>query len=99
MRLSPTSSMGSRKHLRTVLAVLFRLFLSAAVKKSEYSHQTRLFSGYFFSAQEKSDSSDAGKESSSDAGPDGQDASSPSSSKTKESTPGYEEKVVRTLFV
>uniref|UniRef100_A0A665UCV8 SWI/SNF related, matrix associated, actin dependent regulator of chromatin, subfamily a, member 5 n=1 Tax=Echeneis naucrates TaxID=173247 RepID=A0A665UCV8_ECHNA len=41
---------------------------------------------------EKSDSSDAGKESSSDAGPDGQDASS-SSSKAKDIAPGYEEKV------
>uniref|UniRef100_A0A665UE28 SWI/SNF related, matrix associated, actin dependent regulator of chromatin, subfamily a, member 5 n=1 Tax=Echeneis naucrates TaxID=173247 RepID=A0A665UE28_ECHNA len=46
----------------------------------------------FFSIQEKSDSSDAGKESSSDAGPDGQDASS-SSSKAKDIAPGYEEKV------
>lgn len=44
--------------------------------------------------QEKSDSSDAGKESSSEGGADAQDASSSSSSKTKESTPGYEEKVV-----
>ncbi|XP_069545380.1 SWI/SNF-related matrix-associated actin-dependent regulator of chromatin subfamily A member 5 isoform X1 [Brachyistius frenatus] len=44
-------------------------------------------------AEEKSDSSDAGKESSSDAGPDGQDASPSSSSKTKESSAGYEEKV------
>uniref|UniRef100_A0A672YZW0 Helicase ATP-binding domain-containing protein n=1 Tax=Sphaeramia orbicularis TaxID=375764 RepID=A0A672YZW0_9TELE len=46
--------------------------------------------------EEKSDCSDAGKESSSEAGPDGQDgssSSSPSSSKTKESAPGYEEKV------
>ncbi|XP_060913340.1 SWI/SNF-related matrix-associated actin-dependent regulator of chromatin subfamily A member 5 [Labrus mixtus] len=43
-------------------------------------------------AEEKSDSSDAGKESSSDAGPDGQDASS-SSPKAKEANPGYEEKV------
>ncbi|KAA8594681.1 hypothetical protein FQN60_011816 [Etheostoma spectabile] len=42
-------------------------------------------------AEEKSDSSDAGKESSSDAGPDGQDASSSSSKKV--SAPGYEEKV------
>nr|XP_019956772.1 PREDICTED: SWI/SNF-related matrix-associated actin-dependent regulator of chromatin subfamily A member 5 isoform X1 [Paralichthys olivaceus] len=41
-------------------------------------------------AEEKSDSSDAGKESSSDAGPDGQDASS---SSAKDSAPGYEEKV------
>ncbi|XP_008300887.1 SWI/SNF-related matrix-associated actin-dependent regulator of chromatin subfamily A member 5 [Stegastes partitus] len=45
-------------------------------------------------AEEKSDSSDAGKESSSDAGPDGQDASSSSSSsKTKDFSTGYEEKV------
>lgn len=48
--------------------------------------------------QEKSDSSDAGKESSSEGGADGQDASSSSSSKTKDSTPGYEEKVVKILF-
>lgn len=47
--------------------------------------------------QEKSDSSDGGKESSSEAGPDGQDGSSSSSSKTKESSAGYEEKVVSTL--
>lgn len=59
---------------------------------------TKQLSVYFVSVQEKSDSSDAGKESSSDAGPDGQDASSSSSSKTKDATPGYEEKVVRTLF-
>uniref|UniRef100_A0A8C5G3K6 SWI/SNF related, matrix associated, actin dependent regulator of chromatin, subfamily a, member 5 n=1 Tax=Gouania willdenowi TaxID=441366 RepID=A0A8C5G3K6_GOUWI len=43
---------------------------------------------------EKTDSSDAGKDSSSDAGPDGQDASSsPSSSQLKDVSPGYEEKV------
>uniref|UniRef100_A0A7N8YL90 SWI/SNF related, matrix associated, actin dependent regulator of chromatin, subfamily a, member 5 n=1 Tax=Mastacembelus armatus TaxID=205130 RepID=A0A7N8YL90_9TELE len=57
----------------------------------------KMFSVYFFSAQEKSDSSDGGKESSSEAGPDRQDASSfsssSSSSKTKDSAPGYEEKV------
>uniref|UniRef100_A0A1A8PKJ5 Chromodomain helicase DNA binding protein 2 n=1 Tax=Nothobranchius pienaari TaxID=704102 RepID=A0A1A8PKJ5_9TELE len=44
-------------------------------------------------AEEKSDSSDAGKESSSDTGADGQDASSSTSSQTKDSAPGYEEKV------
>lgn len=50
--------------------------------------------------QEKSDS-DAGKESSSDTGPDGQDASpsSSSSSKTKGSSAGYEEKVVRAIYL
>lgn len=49
---------------------------------------------YRFPSQEKSDSSETGKESSSEAGADGQDASS----STKDFAPGYEEKVVRNLF-
>lgn len=59
-------------------------------------YSTRIITGSYF-LQEKSDSSDGGKESSSEAGADGQDGSSSSSSKTKESSAGYEEKVVSTL--
>ena len=65
---------------------LSNLFL--LVVRSEESNWTTIF----FSAQEKADSSDEGKESTSEAGADVQDATS--STKTKETGLGYEEKVV-----
>lgn len=65
----------------------FGLFMSAV--RGQQLNKTVCFC--FFSSQEKSDYSDAG--------PDGQDGSSPSSSKTKDSTPGYEEKVVGTHYI